>query len=1231
MKILQIRFKNLNSLVGEWTIDLTNPAFVSDGIFAITGPTGAGKSTILDAICLALYGRTPRLNKVTKSGNEIMSRRTGECFAEVTFETQTGRYRCHWSQRKANTKPDGNLQPPKHELANADTGEIFESNIRGVAEQIETATGMDFDRFTQSMLLAQGGFAAFLQAAPDDRAPILEQITGTDIYSRISIRVHERCSDEQKKLDVLQAELDGMTLLPVEDEQQLAVSLEKKIEAEADLSRMITKKSKAIQWIEGIEKLESELKKISLAKDELQTRTVAFAPEQKRLDLANQALELAADYATLSATRKEQETDKGSLGESYKALPGSSDIAKHADEAMKAASNQLAARKTEQQEAQSIIQKVRELDLKIDEKNAPIKAARDAIAELSTSLEVLQTKQKSDSEDLANQRQRLEELQSLLNTAQEDEHLVEQLTGLQSRFDSLKLLSGQLTEKSDEIKNTEIQFKEMSQDWHEKTACLETEKSNLKQSKDALAEKQITLSETLNDKDAVTWRKCQSEWSTQKDLIEKTLAAVELWTKAQQARSNIDTTQAELRKMEETLTETLEGQVEKQQSLEKEVGLLETQLTLIKRIEDLEEARQQLQDGEPCPLCGAKEHPFAEGNVPAAPDETQQRLAKVRGELKTTTNVVSDLKVKLAQAAKDLEKAESDKRENDERITEAHQLIDDNCTAIDAAPKLLPSDPKLPEKLQGLQDEYTRQITQATSILEAVDAFENELESLKDAFEKANGSVIAKEREVQDAFHKKESAAQTLARLENEIEEYRARQGQSITALQNDVDRFGITSISTDSLDTVYEQLATRRDLWIARSKQKTELEQKRAALQIQTRLQEEQILKADGDIKNRKSQLTGLEEEQASIKNERCELFGDKKAADEEQRLSDAIESAEKVLEETREKSTQANEELNQLKAKIDELEQSIQARDLQLKSAEESFQDRLKKSGFVGEENYKSASLSENERKRLAQESKKLADEKTEFDAKEQEKTKLLKEEREKELTDTPLDELKNSLTELTNNQKELQQEIGGIRQKLKDNEALKSKHSERAQAIEAQKVECTRWGLLNELIGHSQGKTYRNFAQGLTFEIMVGHANRQLQKMNDRYLLIRDKAQPLELNVIDNYQAGEIRSTKNLSGGESFIISLSLALGLSQMASKNVRVDSLFLDEGFGTLDEEALETALDTLSGLQQEGKLIGVISHVPTLKERIPAQINIQKLSGGKSAISGPGCNNVAAS
>ena len=157
----------------------------------------------------------------------------------------------------------------------------------------------------------------------------------------------------------------------------------------------------------------------------------------------------------------------------------------------------------------------------------------------------------------------------------------------------------------------------------------------------------------------------------------------------------------------------------------------------------------------------------------------------------------------------------------------------------------------------------------------------------------------------------------------------------------------------------------------------------------------------------------------------------------------------------------------------------------------------------------------------------------------------------------------------------------------------------------------------------------KKFRNFAQGLTFELLISHANKQLRSMSDRYLLLHSPDKALELSVIDNYQAGEVRSTKNLSGGEAFIVSLALALGLSQMASRNVQVGSLFLDEGFGSLDEDSLDIALDTLGSLKQEGKLIVVISHVQALKERIGTRIQVTPLSGGRSTISGPGCRPIS--
>ncbi|MBI5141310.1 MAG: AAA family ATPase [Nitrospirae bacterium] len=1220
MRILHVRFKNLNSLVGEWEIALTHPAFASDGIFAITGPTGAGKTTILDAICLALYGRTPRLSKVTKSGNEIMSRRTGECYAEVTFETQAGRYRCHWSQRRARKRPDGELQAPKHEIANADSGEIYEAKIRGVADQIEFATGMDFDRFTRSMLLAQGGFAAFLQAAPDERAPILEQITGTGIYSEISIRVHERRSDERKKLDALQAELAGLQLLTPEDEQQLNAGLEQKTRQDMELNQQITRKNLAIAWLGGIARLEEELKQLGLQKDDLQTRIDAFAPDQEKLRLAIHALELAGEYSAVTSIRREQETDRRNLGESRESLPSHVETTKLAEEAMKMAVGQLETSKADQQKTLPVIRMVRDLTLKINEKEAPVKAATDSIAELSASLDALRARQNEDCADLDSKRKALEYLLPQLEAAKADEGLVENLTGILGRCEALRNLHGQLAGKLEEINQADGQFKEASQFWQAYSASLNTEKRGRDDIQGQLADKQLEFKGILEGKELTVWRDSLSSLATQKDLMVKAAEAALSISKSKQTIDALGSRKASLSADDSALAERLKRQTGKRASLETEMGLLEIQLALLNKIEELSEARHQLQDGEPCPLCGAKEHPFAEGNIPA-PDETSQRLGMVRVELKAATDAVSDLKVKLAQVGKDLEHVASGQKEHAAIIEEAQRLIVQFCENL----PLDASDSDLDVRLEGLQSENRQALDHAAKVTRAAETVEKELNRLRESLEKATESVVTAERETQAAEHKKDSAWQLLERLKKEAEGIQSQQEASHRLLQEVVQAFGVETLSIGNLDQVQAQLTERRKQWIARQKEKAELDQKIAALAMQTRHQAEQIQKSENELKKQRDQLDEILREREALGRERQYIFGDKNPDDEELRLSTAINSAEQELEAARQRLNTASQEHNHLKSRIEELEKSIAARDIHLKSTEEAFLAQLKGSGFSGEDNYNAACLPEDERRTLAQQSQKLADEKTGLASKERDRIEMLETERQKQITDESLDDLNDTLPILVSSQKELQQEIGGIRQKLNDNENLKQKQQERAQDMNAQKRECSRWDLLHELIGSADGKKYRNFAQGLTFEMMVCHANRQLQKMTDRYLLIRDDGQPLELNVIDNYQAGEIRSTKNLSGGESFIVSLSLALGLSHMASKNVRVDSLFLDEGFGTLDEEALDTALETLAGLQQDGKLIGVISHVPALKERISTQIQVTTQTGGRSVISGPGC------
>lgn len=1224
MRILQIRFKNLNSLVGEWQIDLTHPDFATDGIFAITGPTGAGKSTILDALCLALYGRTPRLNKVTKSANEIMSRQCGDCFAEVTFETGSGRYRCHWSQHCAKKKAGAELQAPKHEIADANSGKIIEAKIRAVAEQIEAVTGMNFERFTRSMLLAQGDFAAFLQAAADERAPILEQITGTEIYSRISMRVHERRGEEQKRLDLLHAALAGMALLTAEDEQQLRARLQENIHRETAFRAQIEHHNRAIHWLEAMSRLEGELGQLARQDDEWHARSVAFAADQARLDTANRALELAADFASLSAVRQDRQRQHCALIDCRADLAPRCAAADHAEQRLQLAGNHGAAVKAAQQKELPVIRTVRELDLKIAAYTAPMQAASAAMAQQADAAERLRSHQAQTMELLASHRQSLRQLQQALNASAADEALVEHLAGVRGRFETLKALHGQWQGKSAQTAQADEQLRQAISACQQQAELFEKQNSALVQLGQCRVELQAELVALLENRSLAQWRTSQSELLAHGNLLSKAVDAARSLSNSQQMIVELRHRQQTLEQQGTALADRLASHSVRQLSAEKEVAVLETQLLLLRKIEALEEARQQLQDNHPCPLCGALHHPFAAGNIPL-PDATRQQLDTARSELKSVAAALSELHVQQARLNKDHEQAIVEMRQHAEIIAEKSELMDEICARLPGAGPWSPGERCVTEPLGRLQRNNAHHQAQHRTVIEAAEALEQQLASRSAAFEEARELLGKIERDLQTAVHRKNLATQSLERLHSEVDDSSRRRDEVFDQLRREIEPFAIAELSMATLDSVLEQLTARRDQWLDRQKNKITLEQQIATLELRSGHQAEQLQAIHDELAKQQQQRQVLLAEQRALMNERRELFADKKTDAEEARLAAAIDAAESAVNHARNQAATAVQQLSQVKTKIDELEQALASRQQQLDAAQHAFAMRLQDTGFSDEQHYTTACLPENARTQLARQARQLADEKTALGAQQREKISQLELLRQQQLTTEALVDLKNAQTELQDQHKELQHEIGARRQKLRDNESLKQQQQGQLQAIAAQHGEYLRWQQLHELIGSGDGKKYRNFAQGLTFEMMIGHANRQLQKMTDRYLLIRDEGQPLELNVIDNYQAAEVRSTKNLSGGESFIVSLALALGLSQMASNTVRVDSLFLDEGFGTLDEDALDTALETLAGLQQDGKLIGVISHVPALKQRISTRIQVTPVAGGRSRISGPGC------
>lgn len=1077
MRILQLRFRNLNSLAGEWTIDFSRPEFLADGIFLISGPTGAGKSTILDALCLALYGCTPRLNKISKNSNEILSRQTGECFAEVTFETQAGRFRSHWSQHRARRHPAGELQAPKHELTDAASGKILETKIQDVARRIERIAGMDFDRFTRSMLLAQGGFAAFLQADPDERAPILEQITGTEIYSRISIGVHERNRKEREQLNLLEAEIAGITLLSGEQENELKNRLDAQQKQADEITGRLQQTGKAMTWLTGIAELRTEIETLQTVSRQLAGELEAFKPERERLNRALKAVELDGSHAALASARQQQAEDRQMLEQTVSLLPELTALAQQKQAALTSAGHLTAQARQTQKDTAPLIHKIRILDQqllesekRIGDEAAHCQRAADQIA-ADTAL-LAQNQQK-----LATAQTALTQIIGYQQANAQDERLISDFAAIEAQLGNL--IAAQQDYVARKMEHDKLQAQQ-----DKTTQALPEAAEALKTCRQACADVQQQIEVGQKNLQTVLNNRLLREYRAEKD------------------------------------------------NLLREMALLNT-------IASLERERKRLEEGKPCPLCGSKEHPYAVGTMPQ-PDAAEQKIAAV--------------------------------------------------TAII-------------EKAETLEAEITALEESAKNTLDAA----NEAEKRVTALQQARQNI-------------EENLAGSAAALAASSQRCADLQQSAHARLQ----AYGLQESPDTDVPAVLASLDQRLQHWQASVKQKNEMEQQINALNSELKRLTAVIDTWNQTLSEKQQALSALREAVESRKAERRQWFGERNPDSEESRLEQAAVAAEQAEQNARAAENEARQQLNAATAQIDALKTRIEKNAAVLQTLEASFANELRVAGFADEQAFSACRLTPQERDRLKADAKVLDDRRIDVQARLKDREVRLAQEIEKNLSTSSREALELEHAGLDRQAALLREEIAGIRHQLQTNQAAVNSMQEKLAGIAAQKHECSRWEKLHDLIGSADGKKYRNFAQGLTFEIVIDHANRQLQKLTDRYLLVHDRDKPLALNVIDSYQAGEIRSTRNLSGGESFIVSLALALGLSRMASRNVRIDSLFLDEGFGTLDEAALDTALDMLAGLQQEDKLIGVISHVPMLKARISTQIEVIPQTGGRSRIVGPG-------
>ncbi|WP_449258340.1 AAA family ATPase [Chlorobium limicola] len=1216
MKILSLRFKNLNSLTGEWRVDFTAPEYVSDGIFAITGPTGSGKTTLLDAVSLALYGQTPRLGRITKSANEIMSRQSGECFSEVVFETGAGRYRCHWSQHRAHRSPSGELQNQKHEISEAETGRIIESKLQDTLAAVEKLTGMDFGQFTRSMLLAQGSFAAFLQAPPDERAPVLEQITGTAIYSEISIKAHERNRLEQEKLEALRSACAGIRL-PGEDElARLHEELRQKEMEESAIFRRQSDAENALRWKEQIAAMQIELAGMEEDFGDLASRENHFRPDRDRLELARRAALFEPAYAALLQLQELQERELAEKTLCRAALEQAQTMLEESSRQFFHAEQHLLTTRSEEKALAGIVCKVRDIDRELTAKRdychelgAAIQDLRDRLKELDAAI----ARHEKASEQ---EREARESSEAYLAANAPDGDLTASLSGigvgirqLDEQLAAERNARQQLEEAKKKLGEAETSFRNLQPETERLIAALDVvrcERRKLADDLDAigggtdipLLRRDVEgLQERIRDIETLSER----------------LAAIE---HTSQQRASIQEQASDAAAANSYAREELDKLLLVQRNEERIIEGLEREAELQLKIRSLEEERSMLQDGNPCPLCGSSHHPFASGVPPDAGDA--DRLRNARTTLQQTLKQINALHVEIAGRERDLAHHEQDIRNLQTALDEAWLA----CRKI--APGLGIEGEPVQEEVAGLLSSARTAFQKRRDTLAGAERLHEQKGIAEEQERRLQLQLNEAARRLDAADYALKNERNALAHAEQSVLIASEKTTALTTSLQQQVSVYGFKPGSIISYSEMLRQLNTRRDMWRQTEERKLAASRALEVLAGTIRVQREQRNAITAELADRERQYATGKETYLALRVLRRELFGEKKPDDEERRCSAACMQAEALLEEARSLKDATLHETSDLSARLAMLADSSDRRMLEIEILLEHLLRELASKGFSRFDRFVAARLGREELQTLEKQADALAARRIELETLQTERRGKLQREEARALTLQSQESLHDDLDRLSAGLAALRPAIASLKLRLQEHDRAAELFREKTEELVSRQAEYARWSALDSLIGSADGRKFRNFAQGLTFEIMIGHANRQLAAMTDRYLLVRSREHPLGLNVIDTWQAGEVRSTKNLSGGESFIVSLALALGLSQMSSRNVRIDSLFLDEGFGTLDEEALDTALQTLSALQQKGKIIGIISHVPAIRERIAARIRVHPVSDGRSRLSGPG-------
>lgn len=1140
MKILALHFKNINSLEGESRIDFTLPPISDTGVFAITGANGSGKSSILDAITLGLYGETFRFDR---PASFVMTKHTAECFAEVDFALSGDRYQSSWHVRRTDENPLAELEQPQMRLVRLQDGVALASNPHQVCALITELTGMNFRNFTRSILLAQGDFAAFLNALDSERMDILEKIINTDIYADSKKQITDKADEAQQKLADLTTQLAGISLLEPEQLDAHQQDLHDFNEQHAEFQARQKKLQQQQVALNGIAELQqqfahqqNQVASVNAQFENLQGQLEQIVAMHKALQFKDDALEvndkkqaIAQHKAALDNFQRELEQLKDRLGgaSAPEQLAGQSlPVQKQTIDGLAAKVNSL---RTGQQSEMQLWQA---LGTQINDKKAGIDRVAGWLAEHAA-----------------------------------DEILLDNFpeTGKLKRFRAERI---ELSEKqkvfAKKTKKSTVSFKNNN-------AALEQANKNVVEFGQQLdaAEKELEAladNHTLDEIEALRQEQ-QERVEAFQELHDLALAHNKL------TDGGFSLFAAFKRKSVRVMPETqrLAAELERlTQEIKREENIkqaLDRSLIYEALLKKMAPERVHLVDGKPCPLCGSLQHPFSK-HPPVVMTNSVKAVSDQQLKIRTLQISATQLRQQITASQKAAENEQGSQLRAQQLKTQWLSL----CNRLNvASPELGINNTKLMQHLVKNEAEQLKEIVALLSKYQSQQALIVKTKAL-----------IAENQA--DALQLQASAGQLGAVYEEQTQEYKANADALALCVQEE----------KQLIEKITAQLATLGEKMPDKGKEDALFDR------LNSRRQEYQ-----GYALRRKSladELATLQTKQVDCQaeitryNELLELYGDQLQGAEAVGLHLALIEKQKLI-------ADKQQLLAQLKNELALLLQTLQ--------------EKIQASGFISVDELQQqldmiASQPELERQKAQLEQTIV------------EKTSLL--DNIKRLLDAGLDRIGTvpDIEQLEQQLKTVAEKKAIVHFEIERLEKVLKQQRQQQQRYDSVQAQLQQQQTLTEaclvevtLLGAEHGMAFRRRVQTKLAGQLLVHANAMLEKLSGRYYVRqRPSEQGLALEIEDTYQNNVRRFPKTLSGGEGFVVSLALALGLSEMASNGRSVDSLFLDEGFGNLDAETLYTVISTLESLQTHGKTVGVISHVEAVQKRFKAQLQVVKKPNG---------------